>query len=655
METQALRLVCAVLLCLSFGAANVFADTDASANADYGVDELVVVANRAPQPLSQVGNTVTVLDDADIKASQATVASDLLARVPGLIIARNGGIGQPTSVFIRGAESDQTVVIIDGVQLNDPSTTGGGFDFQNLLIGDISRIEILRGAQSTLYGSQAMGGVINITTADPTSAAEGGLKVEGGSHDTYDAAANIGGQSGNALWRLSGDWNSTAGIPAFDARYGGKRDCDSRIGDTSGQFRYDITPDLQADLRGYYVNARAQFDGFDTKSGAFGDDNEYGRTSQTVAYAGLTQHLADRTLTNRVAYQYTRSETREYDPDAPLSYFSPSIETFFGIGQNEREEYQGTWDITPRYELVFGAQHERSSIDSDTPAFDYGGPAPIDAEATIDSGYAQLHGVIVPGLSLNIGERYDRHSEFGGHSTGAAAAAWALNDNATLLRASFAQGFKAPSLYQLFSPYGSTSLRPEFAETWDAGIEQHQWNDRLVLSASYFQRYSRDLIEFFDCPSLADCPNEFGGFYANIARAAANGVEWQAAGTPTEHLQLTANYTFTHTENKSPGAAFGNELPRRPENTANLSATYLWTASVNTNVTLRYAGPSYDDSANQTKLGGYVLTDVRASYKVVDRLEAYARIENVTDKHYETAYRYGELGRVAYVGLRATF
>ncbi len=655
METQALRFVCAVLLCLSFAATKVLAEAEASANEDSDVDELVVVATRSPQPLSQVGNTVTVLDEADIKASQATVASDLLARVPGLSVARNGGVGQPTSVFIRGAESDQTVVLIDGVQLNDPSTTTGGFDFENLLLGNISRIEILRGAQSTLYGSQAMGGVINITTADPTSAAGGGLDVEGGSHDTYDTAGNIGGQAGNALWRLTGDWNSTGGIPAFDERYGGKRDCDSKIGGGSGQFRYDITPDLQADLRGYYVNARTEFDGYDTPTGSFGDDNEYGRTNQTLAYAGLTLRSPDRTLTNRVAYQYTRSETREYDPDAPVSYFSPSTETFFGIGQNQREEYQGTWDLTPRYQLVFGAQHERSSIDSDTPAFDYSGPAPIDAEATIDSGYAQLHGIVVPGLSLTAGERYDRHNEFGGHSTGAVAAAWALNGGTTLLRASFAQGFKAPSLYQLFSPYGAPSLRPEFAETWDAGIEQHQWNDRLVLTATYFERYSRDLIEFFDCPSLADCPNEFGGFYANIARAAAHGVEWQAAAAPVDKLQLTANYTFTQTEDKSPGSTFGNDLPRRPRDTANLSATYLWTALFNTNVTVRYAGPSYDDAANQTKLGGYVLTDLRAAYKVVDRLEVYARIENVTDKHYETAYRYGELGRVAYAGLRATF
>ncbi len=149
---------------------------------DESFDEIVVVANRAPEPLSKVGNSVTVLDAAAIKASQEPVVADLLAQTPGLTFARTGGVGQPTSVFIRGAESDQTVVVIDGVQLNDPSTTGGGFDFENLLTGDISRIEILRGAQSTLYGSQAIGGVINIVTAEPAGPFGGGVTAEGGSH-----------------------------------------------------------------------------------------------------------------------------------------------------------------------------------------------------------------------------------------------------------------------------------------------------------------------------------------------------------------------------------------------------------------------------------------------------------------------------------------
>ena len=595
------------------------------------------------------------------RPASCTVVSDLLAQTPGLSVSRAGGVGQPTSVFIRGAESDQTVVVIDGVQLNDPSTTAGGFNFENLLVGNISRIEILRGAQSTLYGSQAMGGVINISTADPEAPSGGGVDLEGGSHNTGYVAADAGGKEGDLLWRISGDWNGTSGIPAFDEKFGGTRLCESKIGGGSGQVRYDITPDLQLDLRGYYVKSHTDFDGFDTPTFAFGDDQEFGEQNQFLGYGGLTLRSPDRTLTNRIAYQYTSTDTRQYDPDAPVSYFSPSTETFFGIGRNQREEYQGTWEIGRRYQLVFGAQHERSTIDTDSPAFDYTGPAPVENESTIDSGYAQFQTEVLPALTLTAGERYDRHNEFGGHSTGAVAAAWALDDNQTILRASFSQGFKAPSLYQLFSPYqlnpaGPPTLRPEAAETWDAGFEQRAWNDRATLSAAYFQRYSRDLIEFFDCPSLTDCPNEFGGYYANIARAAAHGVELQGAVDPIDRLSLSANYTLTDTEDKSPGSqTFGNELPRRPKNTANASATYQWSAPLSTNIALRYAGPSFDDADNERKLGGYVLLDLRVAYAVRDHLEIYGRVENATGKHYETAYLYGQLGRVAYAGLRATF
>ncbi|HTV96037.1 MAG TPA: TonB-dependent receptor [Steroidobacteraceae bacterium] len=645
------------VLCVWGAPAVCFAQEASPAAAEDSLEEVVVVANRAPEPLSKVGNSVTVLTDADIKASQLPVLSDLLAQTPGLTVARSGGVGQPTSVFIRGAESDQTVVLIDGVQIYDPSTTGAYFDFENLLTNDISRVEILRGAQSTLYGSQAMGGVISITTAESSAAASGGVNAEGGSHDTGDVGANVGGKSDTLMWHLSGTWLGTGGIPAFDEKLGGTRLCASQIGGGTGRLVYDITPDLDLDLRGYYVQSRTDFDGYDTPpTFTFGNDNEYGKNTQLLGYAGLTLHSPDRTLTNRIAYHYIYTDTRDYDPDAPANEGAPSTETFYGVGHIEREEYQGTWQLAPGYQAVFGAQHERSSIDSDTPAYDFAGPAPIDDYATIDSGYAQLQGEVISGLTLTAGERYDRHNIFGAHTDGAVSAAWALDDAHTILRSSFSQGFKAPSLYQLYSDYGNHALRPEAGETWDAGVEQHALGGRVDVSATYFQRFSRDLIEFFDCPSLSSCINPSGGYYANIDRAAAHGVELQAALNLTDALSFTANYTLTETADRSPGSpTYGNELPRRPEDAANVSAVYRWSAPLTTIVSLRYAGPSFDDAANEIKLGGYVLADLRASYALGRKLEVYARVENLTGKHYETEYQYGTLGRVAYAGLRASF
>ncbi len=629
------------------------AQESSEAFGDSSVDEVVVVATRTPEPLSKVGNSVTVLDAETIRQSQAVVAADLLVQTPGLSMARTGGVGQPTSVFIRGAESDQTMVVIDGVPVTDPSLPGGGFDFEDLLIGDIARIEILRGSHSTLYGSQAIGGVINISTAEPTAPLAAGASLEGGSHGTGYGTANLGGRSDQLLWRVAADWYGTSGIPSFD---GGHRDCASQIGGASGQLRYEFTPEVQLDLRAWYQQARTAFDGYDTPDFTFGDDHEYGKTQQLISYAGLTFTSPDHALSNRIAAQYTDSRTRNYDPDAPLNYGSPSTETFYGFGRNVRAEYQGTWQFSPAGQLVFGAQHEHSSIQTDTPAYDYVAPDPISKSANIDSGYVQAQYEVVTGLTLTGGGRYDKHDVYGGHGTGQAAAAWVLPNQDTILRASFGQGFKAPSLYQLYSNYGNVALRPETSNSWDFGIEQHALGGRAVAQLTYFERSSRDLINFFDCTTPSPlCATEPFGYYANIERTKARGVELTGSLRPIDPLTLSLNYTHTQTEDQSPGSpTYGNELPRRPKDMGNAQVSYLWPVRLTTAVALRYAGRSYDDAANTIALGGYVLLDLRASWEIGSHLEIYGRIENLTDRHYETAYQYSELGRSAYIGARVT-
>ena len=623
-----------------------------AAGVDTSLGEVVVVANRAPEPLSKVGNSVTVLTDQAIQQSQATVTSDLLEQTPGITVARTGGVGQPTSVFIRGAETDQTVVVIDGVKMTDPSLAGGGFDFQDLLIGDISRIEILRGAQSTLYGSDAIGGVVNIITADPTQKSQGDASMEGGSHGTGYGAANVGGVSDALMWRIAGSYYGSGGIPCFDRYLGGRRACASQIGDGAAQIRYQLTPDAQLDLRGYIVSARTDFDGYDTPSFTFGDDREYGKTQQGIGYAGLTWQSPSHSLTNRLSVQYTGSETREFDPDAPMNFGYPTTETFYGFGRNIREEYQGNWQFSDAGQVVFGAQNEHSTINTVSPFSPF-----LGAGVIVDSGYLQAQYEVLKGLTLTAGERYDHHDVYGGHATGQFAAAWVLPDRNTILRASFGQGFKAPALYQLYSNYGNRTLQPETANSWDAGIEQHVLQDRLVASVTYFQRSSRDLISFFDCftPSPL-CATEPFGYYANTARSFARGVEFTGSLRATERLSLTANYTWMSAEDRSVGAStYGNELPRRPGNAGNATVSYLWPFRLSTDLALRYSGADFDDAANQIRLGGYVLLDFRTSLPINDHLQVYARVENLTDRRYEVAYQYGTFGRSAYIGARASF
>lgn len=615
------------------------------------VGELVIVANRTPQPRAKVGNSVTVLDAAEIAASQATQVADLINRTPGVSMARNGGEGQPTSIFIRGAESTQTLVLIDGVVLNDPSQPAGGFDFGNLLTGDISRIEILRGAQSTLWGSQAIGGVVDVITREPASGLEGDVDVQGGSRSTGDFRAGVGGTVDRLSFRLAGGYYTTGGIDAFDSTLGGKVPDPFHDAGFSGRIGYLIAPDVRLDLRGYYTVGRVRFDGYDTSTGAFGDDLEYGVTRQYVGYAGLDIGAPDARFRNRLDVQYTDTDRRSYDPG--LADYEPSIETFYGFGANTRFEYQGAFAIAPAYKLVFGAQHEHSTLTTDTPAYDIT-PSPLDASADIDSGYAQLQGDVAKGLSVTGGLRYDSHSTFGGHVTGQASAAWSPDGGTTVLRASFGQGFKAPALYQLYSAYGNQSLRPETANSWDVGVERHLLSGRITLSATYFGRDTRDLIDFIDlCPN----PSEAFGCYANVTHATAEGVELGVRADITERLNVSANYTYTDAQNVTDHSP----LLLRPKNTANAQVSYVWPAKLTTTVAVRYVGPNPDEGFDAdfntvpVVLHPYTVVDLRASYPISKSLEVYGRIENLFDDHYETAYPYGSLGRGAFAGVRARF
>ena len=631
----------------------------AGASAATTVEQVVVTANRSATPVDQVGQQVTVLTLPQIRLDQETNVSDILARTPGVVVTRNGGPGEATSLNIRGADADQTVVLIDGVKVNDPSDVGTGYDFSNLLTGDVSRIEVLRGPQSTLYGSEAIGGVVNIITNDATRPLQGDAQAEGGSYGTAYVRGAIGGKDGPATFRLGAYYDSTDSVSSFDRKFGGQEDDGFHTAGASGRLTYDITPDLQLDERAYYTFSRNEFDGFDTPStgfSAFGDDAEFGRTQQVVDYTGLNISTLGGRLKNRIAYEYNELDRRNEDPSNLDPFSSGNKATFDGLGRSQTFDYEGTFAIAPRYTLVFGAQDERPSFTTDDPAFEFPPlPPPTKANVSIASGYGQITGQVLPNLTLTGGVRYDAHSTFGDHVTGQASAAWVARPG-TILRASFGQGFKAPSLYQLYSQYGTLSLRPEEANGWDAGIEQHLFADAVVVSAAYFGRKTTNLIDFVDCFNLVlpQCTVQPNGFYANIAKDEAEGVELQGEWRPVLGLDLTANYTFDDDENRS-ADALHVQLARRPKNTANLAATYLWPVKLSTTVAVRYADQSFDNDETSVVLKPYTLVDLRASYPLRENLEVYARVENLTDKSYETTYQFGSLGRAGYGGVRLSF
>lgn len=625
---------------------------DDTAPTDVG--ELVITATRNPQPIEKVGQSITVVGPAEIKESQAVALTELLSTTPGVSFSRNGGIGGSTALRIRGAESDQTVVVIDGVKLNDPSSTGGGYNFANMLAGDIERIEVLRGAQSTLWGSQAIGGVVNIITAKPTKALEGDVSAEIGSGDTTYLRAGVGGASEQIIWRLAASRLDTDGLNSA-YRLGKEKDGYENTG-VSGQVKIKASEAISIDLRGVWSKGRNQFDGFPPPAFSFNDTREFGDTEDLVLYSGVNFDLLDGALKNRVAYGYTRTDRDNSNPDQAVTKV-----TFDAQGVNKRWEYQGVWAINPAWTATFGAESENANMRTASPSEFTPNPTPAVAKAGIAGAYVQVQGEVVEGLTLTGGVRRDEHDTFGGKTLGQLAAAWSFNDGQTVLRASFGQGFKAPTLYQLYSEYGNVALAPEEADSWDASITQRLLDNRLVVSATYFDRETQNQIDFFSCTSTTTNPLCFrngvrrSGVYNNTAQTKARGVELEAKAL-IGPLTVDANYTWTDAENDSPGNVNrGKQLARRPEHQANIRAVYAWENGGSLGGSIRYVGKTFDNAANTNVLPSYTLLDLRASWPVSEKVDVYGRVENALDEEYETTRNYGSPGRGAYVGVRARF
>lgn len=627
---------------------------NAAADRDIAERDIIVTALRTPVVRDRIASSVTVLDEEAIQREQPIALSDLLVRTPGVSMARNGGFGTSTSLRIRGADPDQTVLVIDGMRLADPSSTGGGYNFAHLLVGDAARVEILRGPQSILWGSHAIGGVVNVVSQRPQAPVEGSFDVEAGSRQTVHSRAAIGGTSKAVDWRLAGSAFTTDGI---SARSNGTEDDGYRRYGGSGRVTVRISENLSADLRGYYADARSEFDG------SSGDTPAYSLHREWTGYAGLNLTLLDGRLRNRLAILETDTDRRNMDPRRLIRQMNYSAE-----GRIRRYEYQGDLALSDQWSLVLGAEREEQRLESGSPGNDDMAFVPLIAEADIDSVYAQLRVMPFARLTISGGARHDSHSDYGGETVFSAGAAWTPGASGTVLRVSYAEGFKAPTLYQLFSDYGFDGLDPERAKNWEAGVEQALLGDRVRLSAAYFERDTDNLIDFAYCPSGGPLPAECYipgtdverfGYYANVNRSEARGLELAGAAA-FGGLRIDANYSWIAAEDRSEGPNFGNQLARTPRHLANVSADYRFPFDVTVGVSARYSGESFDRAQSSVGsrpdvLDDYTLVDLRTQVELAPGLGAFGRIENLFDTGFATARGYGTLGRSVYLGVRGRF
>ncbi|MBV8978473.1 MAG: TonB-dependent receptor [Alphaproteobacteria bacterium] len=616
-----------------------------AAHADEGAlqpETVVVTATRSPQPVEVTGTSISVITAQDIETQQIEVLSDALAETPGLEVSRNGGTGQTTSVSIRGAETGQTLVLIDGVRLNDPSAVDDQAILGDVLVNNIARVEVLRGPQSTLYGSDAIGGVVDIFTR------RGGetpfaltASAEGGSFGTWHANAAANGSAGALDYGAAVNAYGTDGISAADARNGNSETDPYRNFGATMNARWQASNSVSLDLRAYYTDSHADFDGFPPPDFSFRDDAEFGTASLVAGYAGVNVNLAGGRFQNRLAVIASQSNRKDFGEfDFLTGAFTPA-ENFFARGDAARLEYQGIFDWNARNQFVFGAETQRVSISTQSLEFD---PGPTHGSKRIDGTYAQWQSAPLDGLTLTGGVRLDHDTEFGTHTSLKLAAAWQADD-ATTLRANFGTGFKAPTLYELFSQYRNPfhPLLPETAQAFEAGLDRTMLGGRLRASLTGFARHTGNLIDFVETNTPPF------GYYENIGRTRSIGVEAEISARLGDALSVSADYTAMTSKN----LATGLDLARRADSLASGTLTWRPHAKLTLGGSVVFTGARFDDAADLVPLKADTTVNLFGSYALTPKLEVFARVENLFDDLNEPVFGYGRMGRAVYGGLRA--
>jgi vitamin B12 transporter len=591
-------------------------------------EEIVVTANGFEQPRSETGQAINVIDEDRLAQLQAVSISDALKTLPGVTVVTRGPVGSQSAVFLRGGNGSQTLVLIDGVRLNDPSGPNAAFDFGALLSGNIGRVEVLRGPNSIIWGSQAIGGVINVQSTLPTEQLAARLGAEYGYAKSVKVNANMSGTSGIFEGSVGGAFYRTDGMSALAG--GTERDGYRNVA-ANGRLKVNLSDGVALDFRGYYNDGDIEYD---SSSGAGANGVPESANTQFIGYVGMNFDVMDDRLRNRISY--ARTDISRIGTD-PVVF---SFNNFDVDGAVDRFEYHGAFDVIPAVTVVFGAEYERTFAST---SFE-GAPADV-ARSDVSGGFAQLIARPFAGLTLTGGVRHDDYSDYGGQTTFGGNIAFTPNAGDTVFRATYAEGFRAPTLTEGQPPYGNPTLKPETARNMDLGIEHRFLGGKAQIFATYFNRRSNDQIIYSFTSSQSE----------NIGRVTSKGVELGFALQPTERLSLQANYTLTNAINRSAGANFGNRLELRPQHTGSLTVDWRSPWQVELGGSLLMSGDSFDNAANTILLDGYVLANIRASLPVTDKIEIYGRVDNVLDTEYTVVARYNSYGRNAHVGLRARF
>jgi vitamin B12 transporter len=583
---------------------------------------MTITATRVPTPESEVGSSVTIITGDEIQSRQQRTLPEILQDVPGLVVVQTGGPGGTASVFMRGTNPDHTKVFIDGIDVGDPSALDGTFDFAHLLAGDIDRIEVLRGPQSGLYGSDAIGGVINIITKSGKGPPTLSASVEGGSFGTVNQTGGVSGSTDRFNYAADIAHYHVGGVQVTpgDLVPPGRTLNDDSYDNKTFSTKLGATIAENADVGFVFRYIDSAFD-------YTGDDfvgpetaRSLGTTQQLFTRGTAHLVLLDGALDQTLGISYTHHRARNDDPNPAT--LAGGNDPGTNSGGRVKFDGQGTLQLTKNQALVLGAEHEDDTDDNTTPTH---------ASVANSAGFVQLQSSFGDRLFNTLSLRYDGNSQFGGKLTYRAAPALLIPETGTRFKGSIGTGYKAPALSQLydnfpgFNFFGNPGLRPETSLGWDVGFEQRLLDGRVRFGSTYFQNQIHDLITYNDAFTT----------FVNIGRATTWGAESFVAYNPIASLTLRADHTYTVAQDDIQH----KELERRPRNKASLSAEWKATEAIVLSASLLYVGPRIDVSRSGAVPGlsnnGYTLVNLAGSYDIGHGVTAFGRINNLLDRHYQ--------------------
>ena len=610
--------------------------------------EIIVTANRIATPTKEIATSVTVITKQELEQTNKTTVIEALQEVLGISILQSGPVGSSASVMLRGANSEHTLVMIDGVEVNDPITPARTYDFSHLRVEGIECVEILRGPQSTLYGSDAMAGVINIITKKGQGKPRLHLSSLGGSYGTFSGTAGLTGSMAKLHYSLWASSLTSQGFSAANAALEGNTEADGYKNlSLSARAGYKASDNIDLDFSARFIDTKSDIDNYGS---AFGDDPNNIQTYDSLYLKG---HIRGLFLKNRWEQKLTLSHvnsnretdnpTDEQHPfDADRSHYKSSL---------IKLDWQNNLFLHKSNTLTFGAEYQQEQGESSYHSESVWGPStslfPL-KKANNTGIYIQDQMRLAGVFFMTAGIRLDSHSQSGRSTTYRIAPAFFVQQTNTKLKATYGTGFKSPSIYQLYAPgnvwgpIGNENLKPEETTSWDLGIEQDLWDGKVRLGGTYFSSRFENLIDY-----------DYTLGYINIAKASSKGIEVLLEFLPADNLAFSASYSHIVAKDQNSGEA----LLRRPKDKFTANVNFRFFAKGRFILSLIHLGARDDQEwidwiSTRVQMDPFTLLNAVGSYDIRPNIQLFLRLDNILDHQYELIKGYGTPGLSAYGGFK---